>query len=130
MSDTRFLCVDVEVKSRQSLTPLVDGLGDDVLVLYNSNVSELNVVAFQWAGDDGGAEQSLSNLCSLIESLSDSARACWDRSLLRVFDLGFECGNGSATFRATVNVETVRSVADLGATFVFTIYPVGDENVD
>ena len=124
MSDVRFLNVDLDVESRGPLDVLVDDLGDDVAVLHHGGSRGLYEAHFEipYTGA-ADVEATIASFCTLLENLSPDAREVWHSCILRQFDIGFESGDTPTCFQAVIHQDSVKRVANLGATIVITIYP-------
>ncbi|MFI4862007.1 MAG: hypothetical protein ACIAXF_15175 [Phycisphaerales bacterium JB063] len=130
MSDITFMNVDLEVESPNPLDVLIEDLGEDVLVLHNSQARGLHTAAFEVSYGGGDAESSLSLFCTLIENLSPKAKAVWDACISRTFDLGYGSGDTPRNFRSIIHPDTVARIAKLNAVLVVTIYPVWEKDQD
>jgi hypothetical protein len=123
--EIKFLNVDLEIESTDSLKPIIDDLGEDVFVLYDGkNGSGYNLAAFE-LGDmgDSDVDSKISSFCHLIKNLLPEVRAIWDKCCSRKFDAGFESGDSPQSYRAEIRAETVKAAAEVGASIVVTIYP-------
>ena len=121
----RYINTDLEIESKEDLTPIVDGLGDDVVVLHHGEVNGLNRAGFEIAGGFAGADETVDYLCMLVEALSEPAAGIWKRSVSRVLNLGYESGDEGSSFRSELRADTLKRLSELGASVVVTIYPVG-----
>lgn len=65
----------------------------------------------------------ISEFCSLIFELNDEAKKEWREASRRVFDIGFEVSDSKQMISTEIKAETVKAVADLGASINITIYP-------
>lgn len=59
----------------------------------------------------------------LIYNLPDAARSQWDRCVTRCFDIGYDSGEEPWNFRSVLHPDTVKDIAELGASITITIYP-------
>jgi hypothetical protein len=89
MEDTRYLNVDLLIKSREDLTPIVTDFGEDVIVLTNDKVGDFYFAYFEIAGSHAGPNEDIDYFCTLIEGLSEENRKIWDNSFYRIFDMGY-----------------------------------------
>lgn len=65
----------------------------------------------------------ISEFCSLIFELNDEAKKEWRGASRRVFDIGFEVTDSKQMISTEIKSETLKAVADLGASINITIYP-------
>ncbi|MEM8782206.1 MAG: hypothetical protein AAGE65_05045 [Planctomycetota bacterium] len=127
MSDIRFLNVDVEIEAREPLEALITDLSEEIHVLYQGQSRGLHEASFELPGSSGDAESTIATFCMLLENLETEARGIWDRAVSRTFDIGFESGDTPRNFRAIIHPDTIRSVADLNAAVIVTIYPRSED---
>ena len=125
MSDIQFLNVDLEIESRHPLNPLVDALGDDVLVLHQTHTNGIFSASLEAAECAGDAEITTSTLCTMLEHLPEAARDSWRACHTRVFNIGYKSGDtsGPHTFQSSIQPKTVARITQLGAGVTITIYP-------
>ena len=79
-------------------------------------------------GNDTEPEPNISRLLDAIESLSEAARALWQRCSKREFDIGYDCGDDPWSFNQGISNETLRRMAACGAGLRITIYPQRPES--
>ena len=127
-NEIRFLNVDLEVRGRKDLQPLIDDLGDDVINLYSGRVHDHYLATFEVALS-GDANELIQQFCHLIENLASEARSTWDEASLKVFDIGYEAGIGPKSYESNLRPETVAAVAALGAALRVTIYPPSSPSI-
>lgn len=127
MSDIRFLNVDLDVESRTSLKPLIDDLGENVIVLHKGQSRGLYEAHFETADCGADAESTLASFCVLLENLDTDAAEVWKTAVSRTFDIGFDSGDSPRNFRAIIHPDTVQRVSKLNAAIVITIYPCPDD---
>lgn len=127
MPEAHYLNVDLEIDSPVDLGPIAEDFGDDVSTLYCGEWGQHYRAAFEVA-HYGGVNESLALFCTLIESLDDTAKALWDSSFSRVFDLGFESGDTASSCQLALEPSIVARVAAVGATLAVTVYPVSPED--
>jgi len=135
--DFHFINIDLELASFDDLQPLIDELGESVLVLYSDKVPNLNEY---WASleikdydiyqsyddktqDIGGVDVLLSAFCDLLENLSPQSQSLWKKCKKREFDVGFGCGNTEKSFHTQIRAETLKRVSELSANVLITVYP-------
>lgn len=128
MNTTSYLNLDVLVESQADLTPLVDELGERVLVLCNEpNPAGGYYLAFELPP---GAEEELSpqvqatSVVTLLSSLSAGGRRLWDSGVSRFFDFGFESGHHPNCIIHDLDSEILKAISSLGAQVRISIYAV------
>ena len=90
MNEPRYLNVDLVVGSNEDLTPIAEGFGQDVMVLFNGKWGEHYRAVFEIAPSHAAANEDIACFCSLIEGLEGRAAELWQRAFSREFDIGFE----------------------------------------
>ena len=128
MYEIRYLNVDLLVKSRTDLTPIVNEFGEDVIVLTNGKAGNLFHAYFEIAGSQPGPNEDIEYFCSLIEGLSRKERELWDNSISKIFDVGFESGEVPQSYSADIRPDVIKRLAKCGASIRITIYPTNIEN--
>lgn len=124
MHDIRYLTVDLVLKSRDELTPIVNIFGEEVLVLSNGKSGEFYSAFLEIAHSHEGPNEDISHFCSLIESLGLAERKIWDNCFCKAFDIGYECGGSNRSFSSELRPEVVEKIARCGGSIEVTIYPV------
>lgn len=127
--EIHFLNVDLETESAENLQPLVDDLGEDVSVLFNGkNGSGYSFVSFEIHSlHERDIDGLVSSFCLLIENLSSEAKLIWDRCHSKKFDAGFESGSFPRSYRTELRADTIKRVAEIGASIAITIYPESEK---
>lgn len=124
--EARYLNTDLEIESKQDLSPIVEEFGEDVSVLHQWEFREHQHASFEIAGSSliSNADDVISFFCSLVDNLPPSAREIWDGCSSRIFDIGYQSGTEPHSFRSEIRASTIQRAADIGASIVITIYPV------
>ena len=132
--EAKYLAVDLDVRSRRSLAPLLAAWPDA------QTPGCLNRRAPRWLVLSGltapkarskardTADFRLSELVRAIENLPRVARRCWNEASHRTFDIGIEGPPGPC--RGTgipVSQRVIEAVARVGGRIVITVYPPGPE---
>lgn len=120
-----YIATDLEFDSANDLSLIVDELGENVSVHLNEWVGNVYRVALGTVGRDTHAEEGVAYYCSLLESLSDSAKTSWQQCSRRVLDIAFESGTEPKCESCELRADLVRRVADLGVSIAVTIYRTG-----
>ena len=124
MNEPRYLNVDLVVGSNEDLTPIAEGFGQDVMVLFNGKWGEHYRAVFEIAPSHAAANEDIACFCSLIEGLEGRAAELWQRAFSREFDIGFESGLGGERAYAVLHSHVIARVAEAEASLSVTLYPV------
>lgn len=126
MAEIDFLNVDLEFEGREPLDPVLDDLGEDVVVMYRAESRGMFQASIEIAGGmSTDADSVINRLCDLVERMEPGARAVWDRCVSRMFDVGYDSGDTPRNFRSILQPATIARVASLGGSVAVTIYPLG-----
>ena len=117
-----YLNVDLEIRSRSNLTPLVDALRPRLFVLYAGRVRGTFFASFEISGLTLPPDMAIRRLARVLSGLPPSARSLWKRAHDRVFDIGLRKTAGRATFPLTLRPETVKTIARMNARVALTLY--------
>jgi hypothetical protein len=123
---TQYLNTDLEIESRDDLTPIIEAFGDDVICLHHGPVRGHNFASFEVVGSSGdspSAEDCIRWFYALVQGLSPSARSTWESCSRRTFDIGFEGGLNGENCQQILQYEVVSLLAAMRADLVITVYP-------
>lgn len=125
--EIKFLNVDLVIDSAENLQPLVDELGKNISVMFNDKWKNDLYRLSLYLGDSykKSADQTVSELCFLIENLSSESKLIWDKCHSKKFDIGFESGNFER-LETEICAETIGRIAKLEASILITIYPINN----
>lgn len=70
------------------------------------------------------ADDAVRNLCAAVRALDGEPAAIWQRARLRRFDVGLHGGDEPHLFHQVLSAQTVREVAELGASLAISLYAV------
>lgn len=87
-----YVTTDLEFDSGSNLAPIVEELGENVIVHLNEWVDNVYRVALGIGISDSSPVEAVAFYCSLLEKLSDPSKALWNRCTRRVLDIAFESG--------------------------------------
>ena len=73
--------------------------------------------------NDVEPEPNMIRILSAIDALSVSGREIWNRCSKRDFNVGYDCGDEPWSFNQGISNQTLRRIADCGASFRITLYP-------
>ncbi len=120
----QFLNVDLLIRSSQALQPLLDGLGDAVLVLHSDTTPDQHFVSLELADNQGAdADRTIEQFCDLIETLPNAARKSWDAADRRVFDVGYRLESmAKSGVMSELAAATIDRLAQVGGSLRMTVY--------
>ena len=121
--EIRYINTDLEIESKEDLTPIIEAFGENAFVLHHGPIEGLNHASFELSDDDSSDPNEVINrYCDLIENLPTPARKIWDNCTTRIMDIGVESGSSPHNFRFEVQQRTISRVSGIGASLVVTIY--------
>ncbi|MBL8214528.1 MAG: hypothetical protein JNK87_27645 [Bryobacterales bacterium] len=121
---TRFLNVDLDLWANFDLEPLVTAFGKKVYALHVGRVKRTFEAHLELERRTTDADSTIRAFCKLIAGLPPEARAMWDAVKIRDFNIGVQAETTPHCEVFVISAPTVKSVADLGARIVFTVYSV------
>jgi hypothetical protein len=118
MEPAQFLTIDLDVRSRRSLAPLLSAwpeayqpLNDSHWLIRNAYVSE-------------NAEKAAKHLLGHIAKLKGKALVSWKQAHRRTFDVGVRAGGAGRAFEEVqLSADTLRDIATVGGQLQVTVYP-------
>ena len=123
---TGFLNVDLDVFSRERLTPLVDGLGRSFFVLHEGRWGQKYAAILELASSGysqkNNPDRLIRRMVTLLNKMPGSARHLWDRAQFKQFNIGIQAALKPHAFDIQIGHETLREVVGLGARLVVTVY--------
>jgi hypothetical protein len=130
--DTAFLNVDLDIRSRTPLEPLVEAFGQKVIVLhvgrwgrrYGAHVEMAN------GGHQQDADRLVRRLVALVKKLPRSSRRLWKEAQSREFNVGIQAGLKPRVFELRFQPATLESVAAIGGRIVITVYAAERQKAD
>ena len=129
MENIRYLNVDLLIKAREDLTPIVVEFGKDVIVLTNDKHGDFYYAYFEIADSHAGPNEDIEYFCSLVENLEGKAQRLWDNSFYRIFDIGYESGTSNNSYSSDLREPVVKRLAALNASIRVTIYPYAPTSI-
>lgn len=120
--DSQFLNVDLDVYSRSDLQVLVNGFGKKVIALYVGREKRRYSAHLELAGSTRSADSTIRAFCTLIRALPKTERGLWNGAKTREFSVGVQAGQQPFACDFRIEAQTVKSVAELGAVIVLTVY--------
>ena len=78
-------------------------------------------------GNDSEPEPNIRRLMDAVDELSMDSRRIWAQCSKREFNVGYDCGNEPWSFNQGLSNDTIRRIANCGASFRITLYPYRPE---
>ena len=123
MNEIEFLNVDLLLKSKQDLTPIIDNLGKKIFVLHNGKENDHYYAYLEIMGDRSEPNEVIKIFCDLIENLSVNSKKIWDEADYRIFDIGYDSGRHENSFSSDLTELEIKRIAAINASMRITIYP-------
>ena len=121
-SSSEFLNIDLHVRSRRSLEPLLDAWPWAQAPDREPGRAPLWLVV-SLRGSPKTAEQTVLQLVQLVGALPRSARRCWNEASSRVFDIGIQAGLTPISFEdVQLREESLRAIVRLRGRVLVTVY--------
>lgn len=117
-SVTAFLNVDLDLRGVARIDELLDGLGDDVVILNRGR----NAVSVELATQPQSAEEAIMKWSTLVERLPPTLRETWHHCEARVFNVGIQAGSEPHEFYCGLSREAIRRLATLDGEVAVTVY--------
>lgn len=119
-----YLNVDLEVRSRRDLKPLIDALFPQLDTLYVGRIRKAHFASFEISTLRNSPDSAITEMVRALSKLPEAARRLWDQADDRVFDIGFEQLKGGQRIIWGLRQKTLHEVARLGARIAVSMYPV------
>jgi hypothetical protein len=127
--DAQFLNIDLDVRSRRSLAPLVAAWPWSYQPLIAEGRPNPRWLILNPRGVGMTAEVAAKELLRHIGRLRGDARLCWKQAHRRTFDIGVQAGGPGRPFEEVrLTAETLRRIAAAGAHIQVTVYPPEPES--
>ncbi|MBI2088736.1 MAG: hypothetical protein HYT78_08315 [Deltaproteobacteria bacterium] len=124
-----YLNVDLEVRSRRDLKPLIDALFPELHTLYVGKLQGRFFASFEISTLKNSPDSAITEMVRAISKLPEPARRLWDHADDRVFDIGFEQQDGSRQLVWKLRNRTLFEVAKLRARIAVSLYPLAKRSV-
>jgi hypothetical protein len=120
-----FINADLEVRSHQDLSVLVQWLEKSCVVLYDGEGRrpEERFASFEVHPESAGCSECLEALCTRLEALPPEAMQVWSAAQSRVFDIGVQAGDDPNRLALMVRPDLVARIAQLQGAIALTVYP-------
>jgi len=122
-SITHLLNVDLDIYSRADLQPLVAAPGKKVFALYVGRDRRSYCAHLEIAKVTKTVDSTIRALCGLIQALPSAERDLWNAARARSLSVGIQAGRKPNPCDFTIGAKTVKTVSELGAQIVLTLYP-------
>jgi hypothetical protein len=124
LEETHFLNVDLDIEAPNDLAPLVEALAPNVHNLHTGPGKVGYQTHLELSSQPQSAEVAIRGFIKLLVDLSPRARRLWDEAIQRDFNVGIQAGTEPYSFEFALKPDTLRTVAQLGARIVTTVYAV------
>ena len=124
MEAAQFLNIDLDVRSRRSLTPLAAAWPWAYQPMNADGNPDPHWLILHPMGRVKTAEAAAKELLQHISGLRGAARQCWRTAHRRTFDIGVQAGGNARAFEAVQLTAALRRIATAGAQLQLTAYPV------
>ena len=122
--EAEFLGIDLDVRSRYSLFPLVAAWPGSHQPLRMDGKPNPRWLIFSPYSKANTAEAKARLLIELVADLSPVARRCWNRASTRTFDIGVQASaSGRAFEEVQLSTDTLSRIASIGGRLIVTVYP-------
>lgn len=119
---TSFLNVDLDIRSRSALEPLVEAFGARVIALHVGRVGGRSQARLELAPAPTGADDALRRFVRLVRRLPRVARRDWNRATSREFNIGIQAAARPHSFELAIRPATLSAVAAIGGRIGLTVY--------
>ena len=122
---TRFLNVDLDIKSKSPLDSLVKAFGRRVVMLHVGKEGREYGAHLELATESNSPDVLLRRFVALINHLPRSAKQHWNRARAREFNIGIQAGAKPHSTELRLQPATLRAVAGVRARIGLTVYGAG-----
>ena len=123
MTAGQFLNVDLGIESKADLAPLAAELEPQTVVLYSGLGSDGYLMNLESEiADSPGPDETIHELCRVIEGLSPAGRQFWEAAYRREFDVGYDATTEHVAAAFALRTDTLVRLTRLGATLAVTVY--------
>jgi hypothetical protein len=129
LDKTLFLNVDLDIRSRIDLQPLVDAMGKRAIVLYVGRFKRTYQARLELSGShlprekhSQSPELFIRRFRKLIHGLPPDAKRLWDGAKAREFDIGIESGKPHKYYWFDLSPSALQAALEVNAHISVTIY--------
>lgn len=126
MNEVEFLNIDLDLASNSSLSILANELGDRVMFLRNEVEGGTHFISCEFDDDFYQPEPLLTIFLTLLENISDAAKAELSQCTKIVFDIGYQSGYKPRQINHSIAPEVLARLAKLNAQIAISVYGVAD----
>lgn len=123
MSSPRYITIDLVIRSKADLTPLVEGLEDGIAVLFNGERTDYFEAILNGPGMYESPNEELLFWCAWLDSLQGVRLELWKGALSREFDLGFESGKEGQCVYEAIEPSVIKHLSEFESALGITVYP-------
>lgn len=123
-----YITTDFDFESTKNLEPVIQEIGDEIVLQLNQWIEEKNYVSYSGNGAETygqNPEKTINEFCQLIENLSVRSMILWKSCVKKTADIAFVSGNEPNNMAYNLPTRTISRLADLGVELTITIYPIG-----
>jgi hypothetical protein len=124
-SSANYITLDVDLVSSEDLSPLASYLDKETFILGHQQVEGLFYLSFEpslLSRDLNTPESSANLILDVLQDLPAELSNLWKRASSKAFNFGFESGATAPPYISELKPDTLRKIADLGASIAITIY--------
>ena len=123
----RFINVDLDVESKAPLDYFSAQManGTEVTILHCGENGERGFLTRLECADGGDTcepDSVINRFCEYVENLDERAKAEWNTSYMKSFDLGFEFEGNTYVYQSPIRETTLSRLSSLGASLAISIY--------
>jgi hypothetical protein len=129
LDKTQFLNVDLDIRSKSDMQPLVDAMGKKVVVLCVGRFKRTYQARLELSGShlprdahSQSPELFIIKFCKLIRDLPPGARDLWNDAKTREFDIGIESGKPHKFYWFDLSMKALQAALEINAHISVTIY--------
>jgi hypothetical protein len=123
---TKFLNLDLDIRSGSELDELLEGLKPDVVVMNHESAGYASVELRHLQPKT--IDEAILHYSKIILSLPSHLRALWENCDKRTMNVGIEAGNEPYSTSFAVSESTTALLVAMRAELVFTVYQYDEAN--
>jgi hypothetical protein len=131
LDKSQFLNVDLDIRSKSDLQPLVDAFGDKIIILYVGRENRHYKARIELNGSHHKREAAkhervpetiILGFCKLIRGLPPAARKLWNGARTRDFDVGIESGKLRKYYWFELTPNALQAAVEVNAKISVSVY--------
>ena len=129
LDKTQLLNVDLDIRSKSDLQPLVDAIGKRMIVLYVGRENRHYKARLELVGSHlpqlrhpKSPETLILEFCKVICRLPPDARKLWDGAKTRELDIGIESGKPYKYYWFALAPKAIKAALEMNAQIAVTVY--------